>query len=151
MKIYTAATFTEQKRIRGHKETLFQLGHSVIATWLEEQVKPEGMTDEQFRRKMAAKDLQEIASADCFILDLEKPSITMGKMVEAGFALAKHKLFYVVAPEGTLTGGHIFLLLADKIFKSWDELFAYFKTTHATKDTVMPDVATYLQKVKKVK
>src|SRR5687767_978304 len=110
MKIYTAATFTEQKRIREQKEKLFNLGHSVVATWLEEQIKPAGMTDEQFRRKMAAKDLQEISSADCFILDLEKPSVTMGKMVETGFALAKHKLFYVVAPEGTLTGGHIFLL-----------------------------------------
>ena len=151
MKIYTAATFTEQKRIRECKEKLFQLGHSVIATWLEEQVKPQGMSDEQFRRKMAAKDLQEIAAADCFILDLEKPSVTMGKMVETGFALAKHKLFYVVAPEGTLTGGHIFLLLADKIFNSWDELYGYFKENHKSTDSVLPDTKTYLQKLKKVK
>lgn len=150
MKIYTAATFTEQKRIRENKEKLFQLGHSVIATWLDEQVKPEGMTDEQFRRKMAAKDLQEVAASDCFILDLEKPSVTMGKMVETGFALAKHKLIYVVAPEGTLTPGHIFLLLADKVFGSWDELLAFFKTNHASIDSVMPDVKTYLQKIKKV-
>lgn len=151
LKIYTAATFTEQKRIRGNKEALFNLGHSVVATWLEEQVKPQGMSDEQFRRKMAAKDLQEITSADCFILDLEKPSVTMGKMVETGFALAKHKLFYVVAPEGTLTGGHIFLLLADKIFKSWEELFEYFKVNHASSDSVLPDVKTYLQKAKQLK
>jgi hypothetical protein len=150
VKIYTAATFTEQKRIRENKEKLFQLGHSVTATWLEEQVKPEGMTDEQFRRKMAAKDLREIEAADCFILDLEKPSVTMGKMIETGFALAKNKLLYVVAPEGTLTGGHIFLLLADKIFTSWDELFVFFKENHAPQGTtVMPDVKTYLQKVKK--
>lgn len=147
MKIYTAATFTEQQRIRGHKESLFKLGHSVLSTWLEEQIKPTGMTDEQFRRKMAAKDLQEISSSDCFILDLEKPSVTMGKMVETGFALAKHKLFYVVAPEGTLTGGHIFLLLADKIFKSWEELFEYFKKEHASTDSVMPDAKTYLQQI----
>jgi nucleoside 2-deoxyribosyltransferase len=151
MKIYTAATFTEQKRIRQHKESLFNLGHSVVATWLEEQIKPTGMTDEQFRRKMAAKDLQEIATADCFILDLEKPSITMGKMVETGFAIAKHKLLYVVAPEGTLTGGHIFLLLADRIFKSWDELFAHFREAHTSTDSVMPDIATYLHKAAKAK
>jgi nucleoside 2-deoxyribosyltransferase len=151
LKIYTAATFTEQKRIREQKEKLFQLGHSVVATWLDEQIKPAGMTDEQFRRKMAAKDLQEIAVADCFILDLEKPSVTMGKMVETGFALAKHKLVYVVAPEGTLTGGHIFLLLADKIFKSWDELYDYFRENHKSTDSVMPDTKQYLQKVRKVK
>jgi nucleoside 2-deoxyribosyltransferase len=132
------------------KEKLFTLGHSVVATWLEEQIKPAGMTDEQFRRKMAAKDLQEIAAADCFILDLEKPSVTMGKMVETGFALAKHKLFYVVAPEGT-TGGHIFLLLADRIFKSWDELLEFFAKEHKSTDSVMPNTKNYLQKVRKVK
>lgn len=130
MKIYTAATFQEQNRIRAYKEPLFKLGHSVVSTWLEEQLKPEGMTDEEFGRKMAMKDLQEIAMADCFILDLARPSTTMGKMVETGFALAKHKLFYVVAPEGTLTKGHIFLLLADKIFGSWEELFEYFRVRH---------------------
>ena len=133
MKVYTAASFGEQKRIRQYKEPLFLLGHSVISTWLEEQVKPSGMTDAEFGRKMAAKDLQEIAAADCFILDLEKPSQTMGKMVEAGFALAKHKLFYVVAPKGTLTGGHIFMLLADRIFETWDDLFSHFKEHHSLK------------------
>lgn len=132
MKIYTAATFVEQKRIREKKEKLIQLGHSVLSTWLEEQVKPVGMNDEQFNRKMAAKDLQEISAADCFILDLENPSKTMGKMVEYGFATAKHKLTYIVAPEGTLTPGHIFCLLSDKIFNSWDELFTYFEANHGT-------------------
>jgi len=130
MKIYTAATFSEQDRIRHHKERLFQLGHSVVSTWLEEQIKPNGMTDEQFGRKMAAKDLREIVLADCLILDLENPSKTMGKMIEYGFALAHHKLIYVVAPPGTLTKGHIFCLLADHIFTGWDELFAYFGEHH---------------------
>lgn len=130
MKIYTAATFSEQNRIRQNKEKLFTLGHSVLSTWLEEQVKPDGMTDEQFGRKMAAKDLQEIGAADCFILDLENPSKTMGKMVEFGFALAKHKLIYVVAPADSLTKGHIFCLLADRIFGSWDDLFEFFSKNH---------------------
>lgn len=126
MKIYTAASFSEQKRIRVYKEELIQLGHSVTSTWLEEAIQPSGMTKEQFARKMAAKDLREIASADCFILDLEAPTKTSGKMVELGFALATHKLIYVVAPEGTLTPGHIFIFLADAIFKSWEEVFTHF-------------------------
>lgn len=131
IKIYTAATFQEQNRIRHNKEVLFTLGHSVVSTWLEEQIKPAGMTDEEFGRKMAMKDLQEISTADCFILDLENPSKTSGKMVEFGFALAKHKLVYVVAPADTLTKGHIFCFLADKVFASWDDLFEYFRTHHA--------------------
>ena len=63
MRIYTAATFSDQERIRQYKEPLFKLGHPVISTWLEEQVKPMGMSDEIFGRKMAAKDLQEIGRA----------------------------------------------------------------------------------------
>lgn len=135
MKLYLAATFKEQDRIRANKETLFKMGHSTLSTWLDEQIKPAGMTDQQFGKKMAAKDLQEIASCDCFILDLASPSTTMGKMVEAGFALAKHKLFYVVDPHEDLTQGHIFMLLADNIFKSWDELFQYFREHHPGSET----------------
>jgi nucleoside 2-deoxyribosyltransferase len=141
VKIYTAATFSEQNRIRSFKERLFALGHHVVATWLEESLKPDGMTDEQFGRKMAAKDLREIAIADCFILDLENPSKTMGKMVEYGFALANHKLIYIVAPAGTLSKGHIFCLLADHIFASWDELFAYFEQHHPEKKPSAVDYA----------
>lgn len=129
MKCYTAATFAEQARIRGHKEQLIQLGHTITSTWLEESlfVRPEGMQEETFERKMAMKDLQEVAMADCFILDVENPSRTAGKMVETGFALAKHKLVYVV---GKAPPHSIFLLLADKHFDTWDELFEHFKTHH---------------------
>jgi nucleoside 2-deoxyribosyltransferase len=129
MKVYTAASFTDQARIRQFREPLFKLGHSVLSTWLDEQIKPVGMTNEQFNKKMAAKDLREIAAADCFILDLENPSKTMGKMVEFGFALATHKLIYIVAPEGSLTNGHIFCLLADEIFPSWEALLAHMSKT----------------------
>lgn len=120
MKIYTAATFSEQQRIRQHKERLIQLGHSVVATWLEEQLKPDGMTEAQFERKMAMKDLQEVMAADCLVLDVNEKS--GGKMIETGFALAHHKLLYVV---GTPAPHSIFLTLADKQFDSWDQLFTH--------------------------
>jgi nucleoside 2-deoxyribosyltransferase len=134
MKIYTAATFAEQKRIRAHKEKLIQMGHQVVATWLEEPpVRPEGMSDEIFEKKMAMKDLQEVASADCLILDVENPSKTSGKMVETGFALAKHKLVYVV---GTPPPHAIFLTLADAHFKTWDDLFLHIGPANRTHDWV---------------
>ncbi len=125
MKIYTAATFAEQERIRGHKERLIKLGHQVVASWLEEPpVKPEGMSEEIFERKMAMKDLQEVMLADCIILDVENPSRTAGKHVEFGFAIAKHKLAYVV---GTPPAHSIFLTLADRTFADWDALFAFLE------------------------
>lgn len=127
MKIYTAATFSEQKKIRVHKERLIQMGHNVLSSWLEEQLQPEGMSQEQFERKMAAKDLQEISACDCFILDMEIRSATMGKMVEFGFALAKYKLIYIVDAPPPCS---IFTQLSDKMFVSWDELFHYFEIHH---------------------
>lgn len=129
MKIYTAATFAEQARIRGYKESLIQMGHQITSSWLEESlfVRPEGMPEEVFERKMAMKDLQEVSMADCFVLDVENPSRTAGKMVECGFALAKHKLIYIV---GIPPQHSIFLLLADKQFDNWEELFEYFKLNH---------------------
>ena len=129
MRIYTAATFSEQLRIRSHKETLIQMGHTVLSTWLEEAVRPEGITESQFEHKMAMKDLQEVAACDCMILDVASPSKTAGKMVEYGFALAKHKLIYVV---GTPPAHAIFLSLADLHFNTWNELFEYFKSQHKT-------------------
>ena len=120
MKIYCAATFAEQERIRGYKETLIKLGHGVVSSWLEEPpVRPEGMSEEVFEKKMAMKDLQEVASADCLILDVQNPSRTAGKMVETGFALAKHKLVYVVGEPPTHS---IFLHLVDGHFNTWDDL-----------------------------
>ncbi len=138
MKIYTGASFVEQKRIRACKEALIQLGHTVVSTWLEEASRPDGISEVQFEHKMAIKDLQEVAACDCFILDVEKPTKTAGKMVEFGFAVAKHKLIYVV---GTPPAHAIFLSLADKAFASWEELYTYFKEVHPT-DTKFVDQLT---------
>lgn len=132
MKIYTAASFVEQKRIREMKEQLIQQGHTVLSTWLEEAVRPDGMSEEQFETKMAIKDLQEVSAADCVILDTASPSKTSGKMIEVGFALAKHKLLYVV---GQIIPHAIFLHLADEHFADWNELFEYFKENHKTSKT----------------
>ena len=111
------------------KEQLIQQGHTVLSTWLEEAVRPEGISEIQFEYKMAMKDLQEVAAADCMILDVDSPTKTAGKMVEYGFALAKHKLIYVV---GEPPAHAIFLSLADRFFVDWEHLFAYFRVHHKT-------------------
>jgi len=128
VKIYTAATFSEQKKIRVYKERFVQMGHSVLSTWLEEQMRPDGITQEQFDRKMAAKDFQEISACDCFILDMEIRSASMGKMTEFGFALARHKLIYVV---GAPPNGSIFVALSDILFNDWEALFKHFQSHHS--------------------
>ena len=119
MKIYIAGTMEDQSRIRQYREPLFQKGHHVISTWLDEQVRPAGMTEEQFNKKMAAKDLQEISSADLLILDLVGRK-SSGKHVEFGFALAKHKLIITVTDD--LTKVSTFVLLSDAVYFGWDSL-----------------------------
>lgn len=131
MKIYCAATFKNQHRIRQMRDRLFMLGHNVLSSWLNEQVKPNGMTEEQFGRKMASKDLREIQEADCIILDTSDPSQTGGKLIEFGFAIAHHKLLYTVGP---VIPNAIFLSLADKHFDTWDALFTYFAENHTEVD-----------------
>lgn len=130
MKIYTAATFKEQSRIQLMRDELFRRGHNVLSTWLNEQVKPNGMTQEEFGKKMAMKDLQEVAEADCLILDRFEPSLSGGKMIEFGFALAKHKLLYVVDPDFP-NPASIFLQLADKVFPDWEALLVWFDEHHS--------------------
>jgi len=48
-------------------------------------------------------------------------------MVETGFALAKHKLVYVV---GNIPPHSIFLSLADGHFPDWNVLLEYFREMH---------------------
>lgn len=139
IKIYTAASFVEQARIRAMKETLIQMGHSVLSTWLEEQVRPDGISEAQFERKMAMKDLQEVAAADCIILDTASPSKTSGKMIEVGFALAKHKLIYVV---GTPIPHAIFLSLTDGQFPDWDTMFDHLRKYHPTEKPFVDQLTT---------
>ena len=131
MKIYLAASFVNQKRLRQCKDALWQRGHYVLATWLDEQIKPEGMTEEQFERKMAIKDMQEVAACDCFILDLCDPTKTMGKMVELGFAIAHHKLIYTV---GNPAPHSIFLSYADHHFDTWEDVYKFFEHNHLVND-----------------
>ena len=127
MKIYLAASFTERKRIRIQREKLADLGHQVISSWLEEPPKPAHMDIDSYERKMAVKDLQELATTHCFILDLKNGNATMGKMVEYGYAIATGKILYVV---GIPPKHSIFTLLADKLFRDWDEAIKYIKANH---------------------
>lgn len=146
MKIYLAATFRNQDRMRKMRDKLFLRGHSVISTWLNEQIKPEGMSEVQFGAKMAAKDLREVQEADCLILDLADPSKTGGKLIEYGFALAHHKLLYVVLSGEPLTPGHIFLHMADCVFETWDDLLGCFDEDHITDE----DPKKYITESEKV-
>ncbi len=119
MKIYISASFKSQKAMRPWRDKLWELGHQVVGTWLDEIAKPDSMSLDVWFKKLAIKDITEVKEADCLILDLSETSTTCGRAVELGYALATHKLVYLVGkPNG------VFHSLADGVFNTWPELLA---------------------------
>lgn len=124
MKIYIGAKIEARESIRPYRDALWALGHQVVSSWLDEVKKPEGMSDGEFLRKLAIKDVAEIQSADLVIIQTIKSSDGGGREVEFGVALGQfqNKLIFIVGPRQ-----NAFHYLADRRFDTWDELMDYFK------------------------
>jgi hypothetical protein len=119
MKIYLAGTFTDQAALREPANHIWQLGHEIVGTWLNETAKNGVLTDTEHKRKLAMKDLAEVMMADLIILDNRQSS--GGKNCEWGIGLAcfHHKLLWLVG-EPT----NVFHYLADSQFPTWDACLA---------------------------
>lgn len=120
MKIYIAAKFERRETLRPIRDKLWEAGHEIIGSWLDEVKRPEGMDTSTFFKKLAIKDLAEIRAADLLILDTTPSDhgVIQGANVEYGFALGQHQSKQVwVIGETTCVFHHI----ADRHFKSWDE------------------------------
>ena len=120
MRIYLAGSFIDQKALRPEANRIWALGHEITGTWLQEVKKPAGMPDDMFKRKLAIKDLCEVARADLVICDNRQSS--GGKNAEWGFALGEfqHKQLWLVG-EPT----NVFQYLADQFFADWDACIYY--------------------------
>lgn len=117
MKIYIAAKFARREDMRPMRDAIWDAGHEVVSTWIDEVKRPEGMDSETFKKKLAIKDVAEVFSADLLILDTAFPSETGGKEVEFGIALGRFqtKLIWIVGPKR-----NVFHELADRTFPTWD-------------------------------
>lgn len=123
MKIYIASRFECLNRLRPLRDELRKLGHEIVSTWLDEVPKPDFLSSKEFSTKLAIKDLVEVRSADCIIVDTIEVTNRGGRENEFGFALNDWmKLWIVVGPIRT-----IFHRLADHHFESWDALLLYFR------------------------
>ncbi|KKL74752.1 hypothetical protein LCGC14_2061740 [marine sediment metagenome] len=124
MKVYLAAKFERREELRPIRDKLWSMGHEVVSTWIDEVKKPGGMTSDQFKRKLAVKDLAQIESADLFILDTFVISESGGKEVEFGLALGQFQgiLVYIVGP-----ACNVFHQLCDRRFENWDDCLTSLK------------------------
>lgn len=106
--------------LRPEANRVWAQGHEITGTWLQEVKKPAGMSDDTFKRKLAIKDLCEVARADLIILDNRRSS--GGKNAEWGFGLGEfqHKQLWLIG-EPT----NVFHYLADEKFATWDECIYY--------------------------
>ena len=128
IKIYVSGTYNDQKRLREEAGKLFALGHKVTGTWLNEVQKPEVLSEEEWFRCLAVKDLAELAEADAIVCDLNNTSSSGGRYVEWGFALGRYNMLKVlVGPDQR----GVFNTLADRSFTTWDEVINYFQENHA--------------------
>ena len=121
MKIYLAGSFASRFDLRPIRDRLWQLGHDIVSTWLDESKPTPGMDQATFEKKLGLKDLVESATADLVIVDLLEPSTTGGRYVEYGLALGRfqRQLVWLVGPRQG-----VFHYLADACFDTWIECLA---------------------------
>ena len=111
-------------RIRPWRDAIWNLGHEVVSTWLDEVARPPSVTQEEFYRKLAIKDLCEIAAAELVIIDTAEITQRGGRENEFGFALGQHqkKLIWIVGPARS-----VFHQLADTRFNEWNECIGFLQ------------------------
>lgn len=109
---------------------MWDMGHEVVSSWLNETAKPGGMSHADFMRKLAMKDMAEIQGADLLIQDTFKMSYRGGAATEFGLALHgfQTKQVWVVGPLRS-----VFHYLCDRHFKSWKEALAELKKNYPKK------------------
>jgi hypothetical protein len=128
MRIYVAGTFGDQIVLRREAARLWDLGHEVTGSWLLETSRAEHIPSDDFKKKLAVKDITEVVRADLVILDNRQSS--GGKNVEWGVGLGhyQHKLLWLVGEPS-----NVFHYLADKRFNNWDEVIKQLEESYATR------------------
>ena len=123
MKIYIAGRFDDKPRLRTNSLKLAAFGHTVVSSWLNENVKPDSIPSESFLHTVAITDCIEVKTADCFILDtLYSVGERGGRENEFGLVMNNpFVLKIVVGPMRTC-----FHRLADLHFDTWLELIEWF-------------------------
>lgn len=130
MKIYIAGTFNDRDELRKEAIQIWDVGHEVVSSWLNEVSRPACMDHATFHRKLAIKDIAETKSADLIILDNRQSS--GGKNCELGIGLGEfqNKLLWLVG-EPT----NVFHWLVDRQFKNWVEVHIELKNIVSNNST----------------
>ena len=131
MRVYIAGRFEDRARLAAEAQRLQNLGPvcTVISSWLKE-FDPVGMTEHTVAtaaitpaeaRAYAVRDIQEVKTANVFILDSQGTNIRAGREVEWGIALTRMIPRYIVGP-----ARNVFHELATRRYDTWDAFLEEF-------------------------
>lgn len=134
MKIYVSGTFTDQTRLAKRAAELQALGHTITSSWLYETNKPDNLSYDQWMFQLGYKDVGEVFSSDCIVLDQDGNSTSGGRYVEWGVACHPHSMVLRVTVGGKACDqsemGYVygcFNHLAHLHYPTWDQLLDQFK------------------------
>jgi nucleoside 2-deoxyribosyltransferase len=120
MKIYIAACFAQQAEVRIKADELKALGHECTSRWrYEPSTGGDGSEPEHAAHYADAAlcDLEDVNSADTFVLLTSATSRSGGKHVETGYALAREKRVIIVGRRAE----NVFHWLVAEHYESWDK------------------------------
>ena len=118
MRFYFASRLNCRPQLHEIRTKLRAMGHDVIASWLDET--GDYNANPEQARKVAMRDLMQIATVDIVLLDTTSPISKDGgggREVEFGFAIAQyqHKKLWRVGP-----AKNVFHFLAEKSWPDWN-------------------------------
>lgn len=103
MKIYLAARYDQRDRMLGIRDVLTAMGHTITSTWIDNKTdgfKPSEMnTDPGSSSPHAQRDMDEVLESDAIaVFTAYGRSLTGGRQVELGIALAAGKRILLIGP-----------------------------------------------------
>lgn len=106
MKFYLAARFSRNPEMRGYRDQLVAIGHTVTSRWIDGLHETKGSDDAAYTTEelgvFAREDLEDVFAADVMIAFTEQPRVPLasrgGRHVEFGAAIAAKKNLVVIGP-----------------------------------------------------
>jgi nucleoside 2-deoxyribosyltransferase len=93
MKIYLAAGSNYINYIIAQRAAYHRAGFMITSSWLD------GLSDQEQWDRCAERDLNDVDAADVLIIyTASDSSITAGRHVELGYALARNKIIILIGP-----------------------------------------------------
>lgn len=123
VKIYIASKFSRKDYFAGMIDSLADRGFEVTSSWLTEDKHDFEALRPTELRKIAERDIDDIANAEVVILDTVeelRQGAGGGREFEAGIGLRIHGEFWIVGP-----ARNPFHFSASRRFKSWEEFLKW--------------------------